>query len=175
MTNATRPRYFAVSAPKLVVMSLASFGIYSLYWLYENWRLERSHTGEDLSPLWRTFFSVLWIYSLLRRIRDTASGAQILPGWTAGTWAGAYVLITCALFLPDPYWLASLLMVVPLVPVQRTVNQLNAILAPEAPKNDAYSGKNLVLIVVGVIFYFLLILGMMAPPANDTFTSWVLA
>jgi lipopolysaccharide export LptBFGC system permease protein LptF len=62
-----------------------------------------------------------------------------------------------------------------LVPVQRTVNALNAVVAPDAPRNDAYTGKNLVLIVVGVIFYVLLILGMMAPVQNDTFTTWVVA
>ena len=173
--EAARPRYFAVSAPKLVVMSLASFGIYGFYWLYQNWALERVHSGEDLSPLWRTFFSVIWIYSLLRRMRDTAGTLQISPNWTAGVTAVAYVLVTCALFLPDPYWLASLLVVIPLVPVQRTVNQVNAHLAPDIPKNDSYSGKNLILIVVGLIFYILVILGMTVPAENDTFTSWVLA
>ena len=173
--EAGQPRYFAVSAPKFVVMSLASFGIYGLYWLYQNWVLERRHTGEDLSPLWRTFFSVIWIYSLLRRIRDTAGAAQVLPIWTASVTAAAYVLLNCALFLPDPYWLGSLLVVVPLVPVQLTVNRLNALLSPETPKNDSYSGKNLVLIVVGVIFYIIVILGMMVPVENESFTQWELA
>ncbi len=170
-----RPRFFAVSPSKLVVMSLASFGIYGLYWLYQNWVLERSHTNEDLSPLWRTFFSVLWIYSLLRRMGETAAAADVPHNWTAAITAGAYVLISCSLFLPDPYWLASLLVVVPLVPVQRSVNQLNACVAPEAPRNDTYTGKNLVLIVCGVVVFVLVIVGMMAPVENDTFTSWVLA
>jgi hypothetical protein len=156
-------------------MSLASFGIYGFYWLYQNWVLERDHTTEELSPLWRTFFSVLWIYSLLRRIREAAGAAQVAANWTPAITAAAYIIITCCLFLPDPYWLASLLVVVPLVPVQRTVNALNALLAPEAPRNDTYSGKNLVLIIVGVILFLLLVLGMMAPVENDTYTSWVLA
>lgn len=175
MTDAARPRYFAVSASKFVVMSLASFGIYGLYWLYENWVLEREHTGEDLSPLWRTFFSVVWIYSLLRRIRETATAAQVPSHWTAGVTTAAYLLITCALFLPDPYQVLSLLVVVPLVPVQRTVNRLNPVLAPAAPKNDTYTGMNVLLIVVGLIFYLLVVIGLMAPVENETLTHWVLA
>jgi hypothetical protein len=174
-SQATQPRYFPVSPAKLVVMSLASFGIYGFYWLYQNWVLERAHANEDFSPFWRTFFSPVWIYSLLRRMRDAAGAAQVSPNWTPAITTAAYLIITGALFLPDPYWLASLLVVVPLVPVQRTVNALNAVVAPDAPRNDAYTGKNLVLIVVGVIFYVLLILGMMAPVQNDTFTTWVVA
>jgi hypothetical protein len=174
-SQATQPRYFPVSPAKLVVMSLASFGIYGFYWLYQNWALERTHTNEELSPFWRTFFSVFWIYSLLRRIREAAGAAQAAPNWTPAITAAAYIIITCGLFLPDPYWLVSLLVVVPLVPVQRTVNALNAVVAPETPKNDAYSGWNVVMIIVGVIFYMLLILGMMVPVPNDSFTSWVLA
>ena len=175
MTDVERPRYFAVSASKFVVMSLASFGIYGFYWLYENWALERAHTGEDLSPLWRTFFSVIWIYSLLKRMRETATAAQVPSHWTAAFTTAAYLLITCALFLPDPYQVLSLLVVVPLVPVQRTVNRLNAAVAPAALRNDTYTGRNLVLIVVGVIFYLLVIIGLMAPVDNETLIHWVLA
>jgi hypothetical protein len=99
----------------------------------------------------------------------------VAPTWRAEISAVGYIVITCGLFLPDPYWLVSLLVVVPLVPVQRTVNALNAVLAPETPKNDAYTGWNVVVIVVGVIFYLLLILGMMAPVPDDTLTRWVVA
>lgn len=175
MNDAARPRYFAVSASKFVVMSLASFGIYGFYWLYENWALEQAHTGEDLSPLWRTFFSFIWIYSLLRRMRETATAAQVPSHWTEGLTTAAYLLITCALFLPDPYQVLSLLVVAPLVPVQRTVNRLNAVLAPAAPRNDTYTGWNLVLVVVGLIFYVLVIIGLMVPVDNETLTQWVLA
>jgi hypothetical protein len=174
-SQSTQPRYFSVSPAKFVVMSLASFGIYGFYWFYRNWVLERAHTNEDLSPFWRTFFAPLWIYSLLRRMRDAAGGAQVAPAWRAEISAVAYIVITCGLFLPDPYWLVSLLVVVPLVPVQRTVNALNAVVAPATSRNDAYSGKNLVLIIVGLIFYVLLILGMMAPAETDTLTTWVVA
>jgi hypothetical protein len=175
LPQATPPRYFPVSPAKFVVMSLASFGIYGFYWFYRNWVLERAHTNEELSPFWRTFFAPLWIYSLLRRMREAAAAAQVAPTWRAEISAVGYIVITCGLFLPDPYWLVSLLVVVPLVPVQRTVNALNAVLAPETPKNDAYTGWNVVVIVVGVIFYLLLILGMMAPVPDDTLTRWVVA
>lgn len=171
--EAAPPRYFPVSPAKFVVMSLASFGIYGFYWLYQNWALERAHSGEDLSPFWRTFFSVIWIHSLLERVRQAAGAAQMPPAWTPGATTAAYLIISCSLFLPDPYWLASLLVVVPLLPVQRTVNALNAAVAPEVPRNDAYTGKNVVLILVGLIFFLLVILGMMAPAPDDTFTRWV--
>jgi len=175
MTDAARPRYFAVSAPKFVVMSLASFGIYGIYWFYQQWALERAHTNEDLSPFWRTVFAPVWVYALLARVRAGAKAADVPTPWSALITAVAYVLLNLAWALDPPYALVGILGAVPLIPVQVTLNQLNARMAPDAPRNDTYTGWNVVLIVVGILLYVLVIVGLTVPVPNDPYTTWVVA
>jgi hypothetical protein len=59
-----RKRYFFdVSILKLVVMSTVTFNLYQIYWFYKNWRLAKER-GENVIPLLRTLFAVLFAYSL---------------------------------------------------------------------------------------------------------------
>ena len=51
--------YFEVALGKVVVMSLVTFGLYELYWMYQQWKRVKIRTMEDLSPFWRTFFAPL--------------------------------------------------------------------------------------------------------------------
>ena len=69
----------------------------------------------------------------------------------------------CLWRLPDPYWLVSYLSFVPLLPVQSAVNRLNSVAAPDAPRNDSYSGANVVMIVVGGLLLALAIFGTFLP------------
>lgn len=146
---ATRPRYFAVAAPKFVVMSACSLGIYELYWFYRNWRAEREHTGESLSPLLRTFFAPVFAYSLFRRIRGSAGEKGVASEWSAGLLALAFFVLLATWRLPDPWWLLSLVSFLPLLPVLETVRRLNAVVAPAAPPNASYSGVNVLVIILG--------------------------
>ena len=142
---------FAVSLVKLVVMSLCTFGVYELYWCYKQWDAVRRREGETLSPFWRAFFAPLWGFSLFPEIQRLTAKHGVPATWSANGLAVAFLLLGAAWRLPDPYWLVSLLSFVPLLFVQRSVSALNAAVAPEADRNDRYSGLNVVAIVVGGI------------------------
>ncbi len=75
-----------------------------------------------------------------------------------------YFLLHIGYRLPDPLWLISLLSFIPLLVVQRSVNELNRAVAPEAPRNASYSGLNVVGIVLGGLMLLLAILGTLLPP-----------
>src|SRR5688500_2838133 len=61
---------FNVGTPKLVLMSISTFNFYCVYWLYKNWVAERELSGEAIVPWARALFSVIFIYSLARRVID---------------------------------------------------------------------------------------------------------
>lgn len=61
----------------------------------------------------------------------------------------------------------SLLGFLPLLVVQRSLNVLNRTVAPDAPRNDSYSGLNVVLIVLGGLFLVLAIVGTFLPPPPE--------
>ncbi|MFV3287381.1 hypothetical protein ACNFBR_01440 [Pseudomonas sp. NY11955] len=69
-SSAEQPPFFVVSPGKVAVMGFFTFGIYWLYCFYQNWKLHQARTGEQVSPFWRCFFAIFFIYPLLRRVND---------------------------------------------------------------------------------------------------------
>lgn len=157
-----QPWYFEVATTKFVVMSLVTFGIYDVFWLYRQWQFERARTGENLSPFWRTFFAPLFAFSLFRRISDAAeeTGTGAIPHQV---YALAYIACLFTVRLPEPYWLISLLVFVPLIPVQSAATRINGTTAPGAPLNDRYTLPNVAVIVIGGLMLLLILLGLLIP------------
>ena len=156
---------FAVSLGKLIVMSLCTFGLYDLYWAYKQWDAQRKREPENLSPFWRAFFAPLWGFSLFPRLQRITATYGVPATWSGTGLAVVYLLLGMMWRLPDPYWLLSMLDVIPILIAQRSINELNAAAAPDAPRNDSYSGLNVVMIVVGGALFLLALLGaFLVPP-----------
>jgi len=154
---------FNVSLVKLVVMSLCTFGLYELYWCYQQWEAIRRREGENLSPFWRAFFGPLWSFKLFPRLQALTGKHGVPAGWSGGGLALGWLLIHALWRLPDPWWLASLLSFLPLLAVQQSINTLNAVAAPDADRNSSYSGKNVLIILLGSIFLLLVLWGTFLP------------
>jgi hypothetical protein len=116
---------FPVSLSKFAVMSICSFGIYELYWCYQNWTRLRDREGLLVSPFWRAFFAPLWGFSLFGRIRDLADSEGVETGWSAPVLATLYLVLSISWRLPDPWSLISIASFVPMLPVVRTTQRIN--------------------------------------------------
>jgi hypothetical protein len=155
---------FAVSLVKLAVMSLCTLGLYELYWAYKHWDAERRRERENLSPFWRAFFAPLWGFSLFPRIQRLAATHGVPATWSGSGLGLSYFLLNLTWRLPGALWLVSLLKVVPLLFVQRSVNTLNAAVVPSAPRNEGFSGVNIAAILVGGLLLLFAIWGSLLPP-----------
>ena len=154
--------FFAVSPLKLVVMSVCTFGLYDLYWFYKNWQLFKLREKEKISPFWRAFFAIFFCHSLFSEIREWQQelGKGAMPaGWLALGW-----IVTNFMWrLPDPLWLISMASVVFLVPVQKVVNEINRVEAPEHDPNAKIQGANWIAIVLGGLLLALVLVGLFLP------------
>ena len=159
---------FNVSLSKLAVMSLCTFGLYEVYWAYKHWHAIRQREQEHLSPFWRAFFAPLWAFSLFPRLQAITALYGVPATWSGSALALAYFLLHMTWRLPDPYWLISVIGFLPLLVVQRSIDALNAAVAPDAPRNNSYSGLNVLLIVVGGLFLLLAIRGTLLPPLQPS-------
>jgi hypothetical protein len=128
----------------------------------------RGREQEHLSPFWRAFFAPLWAFSLFPRLGRLAAIYGVPATWSGSGLALAYFLIHITWRLPDPYWLVSLLGFLPVLVAQRSVNGLNAEVAPDAPRNASYSGLNVVAIVIGGLLLVFAILGTILPLEEPT-------
>lgn len=162
------PAYFSVSLLKLGILSVTTLGLYELYWMYQNWKLIKKRTGHNLSPFWRSFFGVLFVYPLLKDISSTfeshpTAGKNI--SLSAGLLAIFWILLTISYRLPDPFWLICILSFIPLLFVQTEVNRFNAMIASHHPLNSQFTWANWLWIILGSIFLILAIVGTFLSPA----------
>jgi len=162
--------YFAVGIFKLATLSIASFGLYLLFWFYQHWRCEYTRTGESLNPVARAFFSPIFAYSLFSRVKAQLTSEEQEDLASPAFLATAYFLLIVAGRLPDPYWLLAFLAFLPLLPVQIAINRLNQRCAPGAPLNDRFTKANIALIVLGAFVLGLMLLGLFVQevPASDS-------
>lgn len=160
---AGQPIFFPVSRLKLVVMSTATFGIYELYWFYKNWKLIKQRTERDIMPFWRAFFAVIFCYSCFKEIKEVATSRGVSFPASPGGLAILWIALTFSWRLPDPYSLVDMLTPLVLIPIQKTVNDLNIIMAPNHNPNARFSAWNIVMTVVGGIFIVLVIIGTFLP------------
>lgn len=82
--------FYVVSKRKFNVLFLATLGLYSFYWFYENWlRYKAASPPEsEARKIWpapRALFPVFFFHSLFRKVKQHATGA--LDDWENGAHA----------------------------------------------------------------------------------------
>jgi len=159
-----RPPFFQVSVLKLVLLSGCTFGLYELYWFYKNWVLIKEHSEPDITPWARAFFCFFWCYSCFEFIRNDERRLDLEPTLPAGPLAVGWIAASLAGRLPEPYFLIGFLSPLLLAPVQRHVNHINALVAPDHDKNTRFSAWNWLALVGGGIVIGLIMLGLALSP-----------
>tara|TARA_R110002124_G_scaffold72861_2_gene195711 strand:- start:9462 stop:12446 length:2985 start_codon:yes stop_codon:yes gene_type:complete len=75
--------FYPVSLFKLWLLTLATFGIYTSYWFYRNWKCVKAKEKSSIMPIARGIFSPFWYYPLyqkLSREHSVAGHTHQLPG-----------------------------------------------------------------------------------------------
>lgn len=157
---ASQPLYYPTTALKIVVLNLATLGLYQLYWFYMNWKLHRQRTGEVVQPFLRTCFAILFCFGLFRRI-DATSREFGGAGFSVGLLAAGWIIPSLTWRLPDPWWLMGMLAMLALLPVQRCINALNVAQAPAHDRNEKFTRWNWAAALVGLPFLGLSLVGLM--------------
>ncbi len=82
LTGPLDPLFLHISVTRLILMSVASVGLYEVYWIYKNWKYIKEREGLRIRPFWRGVFGVFFCHSLLWRIKeDKAASALIEPSF----------------------------------------------------------------------------------------------
>lgn len=149
-------RYFPVSVTKFIGMAVFTIGLYSFYWFYQNWRFVADRDDPGIWPAARTCFSPIFYFSLLDRIgryRPEPRPPKSVR-WLLG---GAYLAVSVAAFLPDPYWLVSLFAFVPLLPAVIAINRLNDPESSAMAANSRWRLRHVLLVLFGGLLLLLVV------------------
>jgi len=110
----TPPYPYVISLWKLIIMCLATFGIFELYWFYRHWKSFNAENNLKHGgfALWvYALFSPLSSYSLFKHVSNDVKEVNKGKGVEAGALAIVYFFLT-------RIWLGFL----PLIPVQNKIN-----------------------------------------------------
>jgi hypothetical protein len=165
--------FFQTSPLKVALLSIATLGIYHLYWFYKQWDRRKMY-GEDVIPVLRAIFGVLFAYSLFQSVnRDIERNAEpgvsfaglALEPLNAGGLALGYFFLNMLWRFTDLVSLAGLFAFVPLMVVQKRINKLHADLGYDPAEGFSYSAGTIAMLVIGGLFWLLIIVGLLMPQA----------
>jgi len=92
--NPSIPHYFRPATTRLVIFSILTLGMYTIYWAYKNWEAIRVFDKRNIEPLSRAVFSVFYIYQLLTRMAKDVAGKPSVSYSTAKKLAIIFIGLT---------------------------------------------------------------------------------
>jgi hypothetical protein len=116
------PYPYVISIKKLIVLSVATFGVYEIYWFYKQWKSLKAERDLQVTPWARAMFATVMSYSLFKEVAKAIKSVDKTRGLEAGGLAIAYIILVISYNLPHPYSWLFMLSVLPLIPVQNTIN-----------------------------------------------------
>lgn len=171
-TAGSEVEFFPSSQTKLAILYFATFGMYPIYWFYKNWKLREKAHGENVIPFLRALFYVFFTHSLFKKVEETSIAKGVATAWGATTLATVFVLLSILSNILEVInresevigaidYISMIILVVlvwPLYVVQGVVNKVNN--DPKGELNSSYSIYNYIFIVIGVLFWLLVMIGL---------------
>lgn len=166
-TGTAPTRYYVVSARKFLIMSIATFGYYTPYWFYRNWREINNSDGGKRWPIMRGLFSLFFVHQLAA-ILHRAQPARLYLHATAfvGFQLTSYIAAASGR-VPGGISIDLLLILMTvavaaiLLPFQKAINAASG--EPEGAANDRLTGANWFWIALGLIWWALSVNVMLFP------------
>ncbi len=174
-TESQKCELYVVSPKKFTILFLSTMGLYGIYWSYKNWSLYKSSSDSNIWPIARAFFDIFFIHLLCSKITFQTQLESEQKESSAVKWSATkYVILVIISRVFDhlanknigvPYSYFVSIILVPftyqaLYSIQLKINQHME--DESGSSNGDLSWVNYLWIVVGVIFWLLIILGAVA-------------
>jgi len=173
-TETQEPVFFHISGRRLVLMSIATWGIFELYWIFRNWQYLKERDGLKIHPFWRGVFSIFFIHKLMNTIHDDPQAnrsvkATFPPSVLATVWVILLLVGNISSKAADPMInLVGLVVSFPsfllFLPVQRYINAVNRQITP-TPPYTGWSAGQYACLALGVFIWLFILAAILAPPA----------
>ncbi|AKQ47686.1 hypothetical protein TH63_12350 [Rufibacter radiotolerans] len=146
---------------KFALLCVLTFGIYEIYWFYQNWNfIKEFEEREEIMPFWRSIFIVFFGQHLFSRVLVRAQEQGYQESYSSGGLLFAFFILTLLSRLPDPLWLISLFSFLPLIPVLNARNYFFRKACPTGTESTTFTGGEVACVVLGTIFFGLVVIGL---------------
>lgn len=173
-TQIVNVEYFAISTKRLALFSILTLGVYEVYWFYKNWQAIKKAEGQKISPFWRAILTVFFCHSLFKKVLESAKSHSYQKLYSPGWLATAYILLIVVADVfsnVDSYdagfnlfWLITAIVnFIPLLSIQKAINFNNEKIKGGPVLKQEFSRGEVTLIVFGVIWFLLVLIGTFSP------------
>jgi hypothetical protein len=174
--------FYVVTVKKMAVLGLLTFGLYFIYWHYQNWRqyrdwqLARTQEKQDIWPVPRGIFSIFFMHSLFRNVKAFADDNERHIDWEPEMVATILVILTIIGNILDRlamrnigYPVTDILSLILLAPLLYMYTRVQPIINascgdPESKSNSNFTVANWIWIVIGALLWVLAIAGTFMDP-----------
>ena len=165
--------FYVVSRGKFLTLFVLTFGLYQLFWAYQNWRQFKQATQQPMWPMARAFFAIFWTHALYREADAWIKQNGRSHGWRHAELATWFVLLAIASKVLDALVRKNIgaplldfinLALIPLQAVVTFEGQRGLNVAggdPQGQSNARFTPINYVFIVIGVVLWLLVGVGLL--------------
>lgn len=150
-----------ISLNKFIFLSVVSFGTYEIWWIYKAWKFYQQKEKLDIIPAARAIFAIFFLNSLFVKSLEFAKEKGYQGNYSSISLCVGFFVVNALYRLPDPFWLISIMSFVFLIPPFKALNfaKMNS---DDLIVNEqiSYSSRQIILIVIGTIFWALVLFGM---------------
>ena len=168
------PYPVVISPFHFVLLSVATFGMYTVWWQYKCWRYFKQKENSDSIPiLWTLLFFILAlsVVPLFNKIQGYCSSINHRVRYNSfALWAAVLVINYGPAYLKTPFQLLQGLIFIPFI---LPVMELNFYFTGNynGYKDDKLNSRQIILLVLGVFFWVstikLILSGNFPPPTPD--------
>ncbi len=169
------PPFYVVAPWKAALLMFGTFGFYSLYWFWRHWQLHRIDKKLEIWPVARAIFSVFFAHGLNQEIDHRIRREGLRHRWSPALWATLFVVSTIAIRLIDRF-LGTTLSPTVFLALLVAAQVANALFVfhsqraaniasgdPEAVANRRLTIANGLWLLLGLLWWSLILLGTLLP------------
>ena len=150
-----------ISLDKFILLSVITFGLYGLWWIYKSWRFFQDKDKSEIMPAMRALFSIFFLIPLFNKILKLANSSGYKQKYISTLLFIGYIIWNLLAELPEPYFLIAIFSFVFLVPPFKALNfAVDYCDGFKVNEQKTYNGRQIFLLIIGGIFWILVLIGL---------------
>jgi hypothetical protein len=160
--------FYTVRPAIFILLSLSTYGIYAMYWMYRNWHFIKHARVLKVQPFWRAFFAPVCCLSMASHVKRMAFLRSCDVALNAPAVGLGYLALNMVWRLPDPYWLIGLSSFVPLLFLLAAMHRINEHMGRDTYVVSRFNWKHIAVIVLGAVVFVLALVAMSIPEISQS-------